>query len=72
MRLRSSVLLFSAVAAVFRVHASSAQTTSSPHGATIHGTVYDPDGRVVPGVTVNLLDSLVASCRDTDRFGGRI
>jgi outer membrane receptor protein involved in Fe transport len=59
MRLRFSVLLFSTIALFFS-HATFAQTTNSPHGATIHGTVYDPDGRVVPGATINLMDSLVA------------
>ncbi|MBZ5694096.1 MAG: TonB-dependent receptor [Acidobacteriia bacterium] len=37
-----------------------AQTPSSSHGATIQGTVYDPDGRAVSGAEVSLLSSLVA------------
>ena len=37
---------------------SSSQTTSSTRGATVHGIVYDPDGRGVPDVEITLLGSL--------------
>src|ERR1700722_11412494 len=57
MQLRFSVLLLSAFV-LFFTHATYAQTTSSTHGATIHGTVYDPDGLVVPRAEIDLLSSL--------------
>jgi len=69
MRLRFSVLLFSAFA-LFFAHVASAQTASSAHGATIHGTVYDPDGRVVPGAKIDLINSLAAVAEiQTDSAG---
>ena len=57
MRLRFSVLLLSAFA-LFSTTVTFAQTTASAQGATIHGTVYDPDGLVVPGARIDLLSSL--------------
>ncbi|HXQ26578.1 MAG TPA: TonB-dependent receptor [Candidatus Acidoferrales bacterium] len=59
MRLRFSLPLFLTLPLIF-VSIACAQTPSSPHGATIQGTVYDPDGRAVSGAEVSLLSSLVA------------
>lgn len=69
MKLRFSVLLLSAFSLVF-AHTTSAQTTNASRGAMIQGTVYDPDGRVVPGAKINLLSSLVAVAEaQTDSAG---
>jgi outer membrane receptor protein involved in Fe transport len=59
MRLRFSLLLFLATPLLF-VHSTFAQTSGSSHSATIQGTVYDPQGRGVPGARVSLLSEMVA------------
>jgi outer membrane receptor protein involved in Fe transport len=59
MRLRLSLLLFLAAPLLF-VHSASAQTSGSSHSATIQGTVYDPQGRAVPGASVSLLSAMIA------------
>ena len=63
MRLRISLLLFFTAVLLLPYPTcaqSSSQTSSLPRGATIHGTVYDPDGRAVPDAEVTLLDSMIA------------
>jgi outer membrane receptor protein involved in Fe transport len=60
MRLRISLLLFF-TAVLLLPYPTCAQTTSSTRGASIRGTVYDPDGRAVPGAEVTLLGSLIAA-----------
>lgn len=59
MRLRFSVLLFFTLPLLF-AHSTTAQTPGSSRSATIQGTVYDPQGRVVSYATVNLLSSMVS------------
>src|SRR5208282_6088727 len=74
MRLRISTavfffLLFSAIVP-FLPCATCAQTPAAPHGATIKGTVYDPDGRAVPRAEVSLLNPLSAiATTETDSAG---
>jgi outer membrane cobalamin receptor len=82
MRLRFFALLFLATA-IAVPHAISAQSTGSPQGtaskispasssgASIEGTVFDPDGRVVAGAKVNLLDSMVAVAETTTDAQGK-
>ena len=64
MRLRNSLLIFF-TAALLLPYPMCAQTSSqapgSPRGATIRGTVYDPDGRAVPDAEVTLLGSLIVA-----------
>jgi outer membrane receptor protein involved in Fe transport len=69
MRLRFSVLLLS-VFVFFSTRAIYAQTTGSAHGATIHGTVYDPDGLIVSGARIDLLNSLAAVTEIQTNSGG--
>jgi outer membrane receptor protein involved in Fe transport len=70
MRLRFSFLLFLTVPFLFP-HYTCAQAPSTSHGASIHGTVYDPDGRAVAGAKVSLLASMVAVAQtETDARGG--
>ncbi len=70
MRLRFSFLLFLTVPFLFP-HYTCAQTASTSHGSSIHGTVYDPDGRAVTGAKVSLLASMVAVAQtETDARGG--
>lgn len=78
MRLRSSLLLFSAVLFLpnvvsAQIQNSSAQHTTSPpapRSATIDGTVYDPDHKPVAFAQVSLLDSVgVVSQLKTDSEG---
>jgi len=57
MRLRFSFLLLAAT--FFFAGAASAQNPESARTAAIQGTVYDPQGRAVPGATVDLLSSMV-------------
>ena len=52
-------LLFLTVPFLFP-HDTCAQTPGASRGACIQGTVYDPDGRAVPGAKVSLLSSMVA------------
>jgi outer membrane receptor protein involved in Fe transport len=59
MRLRVFVLLFFTLPLLF-AHSTTAQTSDSSRSSTIQGTVYDPQGRAVPGATVSLLSSMVA------------
>src|SRR5271154_4787881 len=54
MRLRISLLLFF-TAVLLLPYPTCAQTPGSTRGATIRGTVYDPDGRAVPGAEVMLM-----------------
>jgi len=74
MRLRISTavfffLLFSAIVP-FLPCSTCAQTPAAPHGATIKGTVYDPDGRAVPRAEVSLLNPLSAiATTETDSAG---
>ena len=69
MRLRFSFLLFLTVPFLF-AHYACGQTPSPAHGASIHGTVYDPDGRAVAGAQVSLLASMVAVAQtETDGHG---
>jgi outer membrane receptor protein involved in Fe transport len=58
MRLRFWLLLFPA--ALLLGHSTIAQTSGSSRSATIEGTVYDPQGRAVPGASVSLLSAMVA------------
>ena len=59
MRLRVFVPLFF-ILPLFFAHSTNAQTSGSSRSGTIQGTVYDPEGRAVPGATVSLLSSMVA------------
>jgi len=59
MRLRLSLLLFLAAPLLF-LYSASAQRSGSPRAATIQGTVYDPQGRAVPGASISLLSSMVS------------
>ncbi|MGD1212461.1 MAG: TonB-dependent receptor [Candidatus Acidiferrales bacterium] len=69
MRLRFSFLVFLAIPFLF-THYTRAQTLSTSHGASIHGTVYDPDGRAVAGAKISLLASMVAVAQtETDARG---
>ena len=64
MRLRISLLLFFTAVMMLPYPTcaqSSSQTSGSTRGATIRGTVYDPDGRAVPDAEVTLLGSLIAA-----------
>src|SRR5271168_1533406 len=64
MRLRISLLLFFTAVLLLPYPTcaqSSSQSSSSTRGATIRGTVYDPDGRAVPDAEVTLLGSLIAA-----------
>ncbi len=79
MRLRIPLLLFFTAVMMLPYPTcaqSSSQTSSLPRGATIRGTVYDPDGRAVPNAEVTLLDSLIAAgemhtdSRGEYKFGG--
>jgi outer membrane receptor protein involved in Fe transport len=75
MRLRIFYLLFFTAVLLFPFSIS-AQTSSSSHGASIHGTVFDPDGRAVPDVQVTLLGAMTvtastrADSRGEFRFEG--
>lgn len=60
MRLRISLLLFF-TAVLLLPCSSSAQTSATKHGATIRGTVYDPNDRPVPDAEVTLLGSITIS-----------
>jgi outer membrane cobalamin receptor len=60
MRLRISLLLFF-TAGFLLPHLLCAQTSTAKHGATIRGTVLDPDGRPVPDVVVTLLGAMTVS-----------
>jgi outer membrane cobalamin receptor len=60
MRLRISLLLFF-TAGLLWPYSAFAQTSTTKHGATIRGTVADPDGRVVPDAQVTLLGSMIVS-----------
>src|ERR1700683_1218264 len=64
MRLRISLLLFFTAVLLLPYPTcaqSSSQSPSPTRGATIRGTVYDPDGRAVPNAEVTLLGSLIAA-----------
>ncbi len=68
MRLRFPLLLLFTVLAI-SAFSTPAQTGSS--GASIHGTVYDPDGRPVPSASVTLLASMVQIAEtQTNESGG--
>jgi outer membrane receptor protein involved in Fe transport len=56
MRPRIRFLLF--FTAVLLPCSISAQSSVAKHGAAIHGTVLDPDGRAVPGARVTLLGAM--------------
>ena len=63
MRLRNSLLFFFTAVLLLPYPTcaqSSYQTSGSTRGATIRGTVYDPDGRAVPDAAVTLLGSPIA------------
>jgi outer membrane cobalamin receptor len=61
MRLQHLVyLLLGSFFAALLVHPAITHAQST---AVIHGTVYDPDGRIVPGAEVRLLDSMIAVAR---------
>jgi outer membrane receptor protein involved in Fe transport len=74
MRLRffaaaSFIPLFFAIL-LFSSHPICAQTAGASRGATIKGTVYDPDGRAVPQAQVTLLNPLSAiATTETDSAG---
>jgi outer membrane receptor protein involved in Fe transport len=59
MRLRISLLLFF-TAVMLLPYPTCAQTSGSTRGASIRGTIYDPDGRTVPGAEVTLLGPMIA------------
>ncbi|MGC2332980.1 MAG: TonB-dependent receptor [Candidatus Acidiferrales bacterium] len=59
MRLRFPLLLLLAVPLLF-AYPTIAQTSGSSRSATIQGTVYDPQGRAVPGARVSLLLTMVS------------
>jgi len=68
-RLRFSFLLFLMLPFLLSHH-TCAQTSNASHGASIHGTVYDPDGRPVTGAKVSLLASMAAVAQtETDARG---
>jgi outer membrane receptor protein involved in Fe transport len=75
MRLRIFVSLFLSLP-LFFAHSTTALASGSSHTATIQGTVYDPQGRAVPGASVSLLSSMVAvgdtetNAKGEYRFGG--
>ena len=60
MRLRVALLLFLSFF-LLRVDSTSAQTTPTKKGATIQGTVLDPNGRAVPDAEVTLLGAMTVS-----------
>ena len=61
MRLRLTCFVSSLLfLAVFALPTHAQTSGAAPNGGTIRGTVYDPAGQVVPHVTVNLLESMVA------------
>ncbi len=60
MRPRISLLLFFS-AVLLSTYPACAQTSGSTRGATIQGTVFDPDGRAVPDADVTLLGSMVVT-----------
>lgn len=62
MRLRISLLLFF-TAVLLLPYPACAQTSDSTRGATIRGTVFDPDGRAVPDAKVTLLSSMVVTAK---------
>jgi outer membrane receptor protein involved in Fe transport len=72
MRLRLTCFAFPLFLLFLVASSASAQksSTTTHAGASIRGTVYDPAGHVVPRVTVNLLESLVAIAQtQTDADG---
>jgi outer membrane receptor protein involved in Fe transport len=60
MRPRISLLLFFS-AVLLSSYPACAQTSGSTRGATIQGTVFDPDGRAVPDADVTLLGSMIVT-----------
>lgn len=62
MKLRSFVPLFLAISLVFPF-CTLAQTSTASGGASIRGTVYDPNGRVVPNASISLIDSLTQAAQ---------
>jgi outer membrane receptor protein involved in Fe transport len=60
MRPRISLLLFFS-AVLLWPYPACAQTSGSTRGATIQGTVFDPDGRAVPDADVTLLGSMIVT-----------
>jgi outer membrane receptor protein involved in Fe transport len=69
MRLRLPCQLFFASLPLF-LGLALAQTSNGSLGASIHGTIFDPSGRIVPGAKVNLLTSLIALAQtETDAQG---
>jgi outer membrane receptor protein involved in Fe transport len=62
MRLRILFLL-SFTAVLLWPCSLSAQNSTAKRGAAIHGTVFDPDGRAVPGAEVTLLGAMTVSAQ---------
>jgi vitamin B12 transporter len=60
MRLRIPFLFFLTVSLLLPCSIF-AQTSAAKHGATIRGTVFDPDGRAVPDAQVTLLGAMTVS-----------
>ncbi len=70
MRLRFFYLLFLATILFFFTPSIYAQSPAKHAGGSIHGTVYDPAGGVVPDAKVSLLNSLaVVAQTETDAQG---
>jgi outer membrane receptor protein involved in Fe transport len=65
------LLPYSAHAQTPRPSPGKSAAAQTPPAATIEGTVYDPDGRAVPGARVSLLKSMAAVAeQQTDSRGG--
>src|SRR5271156_4148405 len=69
----ASIFLFFSYAANAQTPNASASSPSTKHGqytASISGTVFDPDGRIVAGARITLLYAMAAlEVRETDAQG---